>query len=203
MLIHIHVNAHKAFVSSTKTDWICAHRMSVVGGSNVAEAKIITEAERVAVIKRMYADREHMFIAMRANFTFNYCAQALGRKMEPACLQLSHMYLINNTDDDILDDCRVLGLQSYGTDKAASQARQKGVARHKNPYLCSFAAAAYQLAWTNDARGKEVMPYIRHAMDSDRRTFSSAVNRIVPVWGLRRLVFGNDPEMTASEGCLQ
>ena len=104
--------------------------------------------------------------------------------------------------DDILDDCRVLGLQSYGTDKAASQARQKGVARHKNPYLCSFAAAAYQLAWTNDARGKEVMPYIRHAMDSDRRTFSSAVNRIVPVWGLRRLVFGNDPEMTASEGCL-
>lgn len=173
-----------------------------MGGPNVAEEKLITEAERVAVAKTMYADSEHAFIAMRANFTFNYCAQALGRKMEPARLQLNHMHLIANTDDDVLDDCRVLGLQSYGTDKAARAARQKGVARHRNPYLCSFAAAAYQLAWTNDVRGKEVISYVRHAADKDRRTGwtdDAGVRRLVPLWGLRRLVFGNDPEETASE----
>lgn len=176
--------------------------MGLVGGSNVAEAKLITEAERVAVIKRMYADREHMFIAMRANFTFNYCAQAMGRKMEPSCLQLSHIFLIPGADDDILDDCHVLGLQSYGTDKAARTARQKGVARHRNPYLCSFAAAAYQMAWTNDVRNKDVIPYIKHAMDQDRRKVvkdASGAEKFAPVWSLRRLVFGDDPERTASE----
>ena len=139
---------------------------------------------------------------MRANFTFNYCAQALGRKMEPAHLQLNHMYLIANTDDDILDGCRILGLQSYGTDKAARATRQKAVARHRKPYLCSFAAAAYQLTWTNDARGMVVLPYVRHAMDTDRRkgwTDDAGVRRLVPVWGLRRLVSGNSPEETASE----
>ena len=38
---HIHVSAHNAFVSNTKTVWICAHRMSVVGGSNVAEQQLL------------------------------------------------------------------------------------------------------------------------------------------------------------------
>ena len=138
----------------------------------------------------MYADSQHDFIAMRANFTFNYCAQAMGCKMEPARLQLNHMYLIANTDDDIQDDYRVLGLQSYGTNEAARAARQKGVARHRNPYLCSFAAAAYQVAWTNDVRGKEVIPYVRHPMDKDRWKFVTAagVRKLVPVWGVRRLV---------------
>lgn len=62
--------------------------MGVMGRSSAAATKIITEDERVQVVRKMYIDAEepkHMYKAMRYshNFTFNYCVQALGRIMEP------------------------------------------------------------------------------------------------------------------------
>ena len=183
--------------------------MGVMGKSSAAATKIITEDERVQVVRKMYVDADepkHMYRAMRHNFTFNYCVQALGRIMEPSCIRLSHMSLITDVPDDIADDCRVLGIASFGTDKAARKQREKGVARHKNPHLCAFAAAAYQLAWTNDVRGKEVISYIRHASDPDRGAYvenASGQQVFAPIWTLRHLVFGDDPEMVGSESLFQ
>ena len=180
-----------------------------MGKSSAAATKIVTEDERVQVVRKMYVDADqpkHMYRAMRHNFTFNYRVQALGRTMEPSWIQLFHMSLITDAPDDIADDCRVLGIASFGTDKAARKQQEKGVTRHKNPHLCAFAAAAYQLAWTNDVRGKEVISYIRHASDPDRRASvknASGQQVFAPIWTLRHLVFGNDAEELGSQNLFQ
>ena len=166
--------------------------------------RIIKVPEREQMVKAVWRDSKHKHTAMRFAFTLNYRVQSLGRKMEAPRFHLGHMYLEANDDfEDIADDCRVLGLESYGTDKKARGAREKGVTRHKNFHLCSFAAAAYQLAWTNDCAGKEVISYVRHALDrqADRRHMGSW--KRVTRWRGFRLIFGKDQEDTASESLLQ
>ena len=165
--------------------------------------KLIPVADRVKVVKKMWTDWKHKNTAMRANFTFNYCPQTLGRKMEAPQFQLQHMSLaLEEEFAGVRDDCRVLALASYGTDKAARGEREKGVARHENFHLCAFAAAAYQLAWTNDTRF-EVISHVRHALDPDRRKFirdpATGLQRDTAIWGQQRLIFGRNPEETMCE----